>query len=180
MYFPVLLLQCLFISFQSFCLFDFESKRRQKHSSERKENGEEHNWTGPPFSKTRVCVCVRACAIGCPSVNFININVRIFRTNVVFFTYMYLEKSCRNDVSYEKFVRKLLMKLTACVRAFVCGMIVKVLEWKRVGVKVWWCMIRKNERVVVHEREMKTKYKILETDFFFFFLVWKFCLKSKR
>jgi len=25
---------------------------------------------------------------------------------------MYLEKSCRNDVSYEKFVRKLLMKLT--------------------------------------------------------------------
>jgi len=29
-----------------------------------------------------------------------------------FFMYMYLEKSCRNDVSYEKFVRKLLMKLT--------------------------------------------------------------------
>jgi len=29
-----------------------------------------------------------------------------------FFTYMYLEKSCRNDVSYKKFVRKLLMKLT--------------------------------------------------------------------
>jgi len=48
-----------------------------------------------------------------PGVNFININVRIFRTNVVFFTYMYLEKSCQNDVSYEKFVRKLLMKLTA-------------------------------------------------------------------
>ncbi len=29
-----------------------------------------------------------------------------------FFTYMYLEKSCQNDISYEKFVRKLLMKLT--------------------------------------------------------------------
>jgi len=29
-----------------------------------------------------------------------------------FFTYMYLEKSCQNDISYKKFVRKLLMKLT--------------------------------------------------------------------
>ncbi len=62
----------------------------------------------------------------------------------------------------------------------VCGMIVKVLEWKRVSVKVWWCMIRKNERVVVHEREMKTKYKILETDFFFFFSSLKILPQVKK
>jgi len=42
-------------------------------------------------------------------VNFININVLYERR---FFMYMHLEKSCRNDVSYEKFVHKLLMKLT--------------------------------------------------------------------
>jgi hypothetical protein len=48
-----------------------------------------------------------------PGVNFIN-NLRTkFSYERRFFTYMHLEKSCQNDVSYKKFVRKLLMKLTA-------------------------------------------------------------------
>ena len=54
-------------------------------------------------------------------VNFINVKRTNFSYKRRFFTYMYLEKSCQNDVSNEKFVRKLLMKLTADGRDERCG-----------------------------------------------------------
>ncbi len=42
------------------------------------------------------------------------LNVRIFCTNVIFYLHVTREK-LRNDVSYEKFARLMLMKLTPCI-----------------------------------------------------------------
>jgi len=47
--------------------------------------------------------------------------VRIFRTNVRFGSFFYVHvtrKSCQNGRSYEKFVRRMLMKLTPVVNFF--------------------------------------------------------------
>jgi len=50
-------------------------------------------------------------------INFINVKRTIFLYERRFFMHMSLEKSCRKDVSYEKFVRLMLMKLTPGVVA---------------------------------------------------------------
>jgi len=50
--------------------------------------------------------------------------VQIFRTNVVFSSYLYVEKRC----SYEKFVCKMLMKLTLVVMSAVIFFEVRIFK----------------------------------------------------
>jgi len=58
--------------------------------------------------------------------------------NVLIFTYMSLEKSCWNDISYEKFVRLMLMKLTPDLTSISTTYLCRVCA-QLIG-RCFWCL----------------------------------------